>query len=155
QRASDRRRAAHRCPRSLEAGEETIARGVELATVEAREQLAHARVVLFEQLAPASVAQLARALGGADDVGEENRRQETVGPNGGPHAGQKLLDLGDHGLDIPGPKGVVVARQLDEPGAGNRPRELAAGRDWENVATPVQAERRCLNRRQARRAAAA
>ena len=39
---------------------------------------AHGGVVRLEQLAPAPVAELGRALGRADDVGEEHRRQHAV-----------------------------------------------------------------------------
>ena len=48
------------------------------------------RVVRLEQLAPAPVAELARALGRADDVGEEHRREHAVRLGRLAHAGQEL-----------------------------------------------------------------
>jgi hypothetical protein len=75
-------------------------------------------------------------------------RKETVWRRGSPHAGQELLDLCDHRLDVSGPEGVVITRQLDETGTGNSPRELATTFDGEDVSSPVENERRRLNRRQ-------
>jgi hypothetical protein len=77
------------------------------------EQLADARIVLLEQLVPAAVSELAGALRRADDVGEQNRREETVLRLRGSHAGQELLELGEHRLDVPDPERVVFAVQLD------------------------------------------
>src|SRR5258706_9132877 len=116
QRPTDRTRAAHRRSGAFEAGKEPVTRRVELATTKPFEQVAHARVVLVEEHVPAVVTQRASALRRADDVREQNRRKETVRRRGGPHAGQELLDLCDHRLDVAGPEGVVVARQLDETG---------------------------------------
>ena len=51
------------------------------------------RVVLLEQLAPAAVAELGGALGRADDVGEEHRREHAVGRRVSRMPGQELADL--------------------------------------------------------------
>src|SRR5262245_37138308 len=150
QRLTDRTRAAHRCSRSFEAGEEPVAGRVELTAAEAVEKLAHARVVLVEHLVPAAVAELTCALGRADDVRKEERRQKPVRRRSSPHAGQELLELREHRLDVPYPEGVVSPRKLDETGAGNRARQMAACSDWKDLPIPVQHERRGLNRRQDR-----
>ena len=148
--ASDRAGAAHRGPRPLEAGKEPVARRVEFATVEPGEQLAHAGVVFVEQLVPAAVAERARAVGGTDDVGEQDGREDPVGCGRSTRTGQKLLNLGDHRLGVAGPERVVLTSQFDQTRAGNRPRQLAASGHWENVAASMQNNRRCLNRRQDR-----
>src|SRR5262245_33169114 len=101
QRLTDRTRAAHRCSRSFEAGEEPVAGRVELTAAEAVEKLAHARVVLVEHLVPAAVAELTCALGRADDVRKEERRQKPVRRRSSPHAGQELLELREHDSTSP------------------------------------------------------
>src|SRR5438445_7527075 len=62
---------------------------------------------------PRSVAELCRALGRADDVGEEHRRQDTVRLRPMPHAGEELLDLVEDLVGVD-PGQMVVPRQLDE-----------------------------------------
>src|SRR5262249_35465279 len=90
-RAHDRARETHGHSRSLEAGEEPVACGVELATVEPRQQIADTRIVFLEQPVPTAVSELAGALRRADDVREENRRKETFLRLRGSHARQELL----------------------------------------------------------------
>ncbi len=70
-RRTDRVRAGDRQGGDLEDGQEAVARGVDLAPGEPAELTAHAAVVLVEELSPFAVAEPGRALGGADDVGEE------------------------------------------------------------------------------------
>jgi len=93
--------------------------------------------VLVDQLVPAAVSELACALRRANDVREENRRKQTVLRLRGSHAGQELLELGEHRLDVPNPERVVLAVQLNESSAGNQPRELAAGRDRKDFPVSV------------------
>ena len=50
-------------------------------------------VVAFDQLSPAPVARLGRALGRINDVGEQHRRKDPVERPGLPGPGQELLDL--------------------------------------------------------------
>ena len=71
-------------------------------------------VVLVEQLAPAPVAELGRALGRADDVGEEHGREHAIRLGPGPDAREELLDLVDDRVGIARPDEVLVAGELDE-----------------------------------------
>ena len=89
----DRARAADRAGRPVEGREEAVARGVDLTPSEAFQISADDLVVTVEQIAPASVSELARPLGRADDVREEHRREHPVRLRRLAHAGQKLLDL--------------------------------------------------------------
>ena len=75
-------------------------------------------MVALEQLAPAPVAELARPLGRADDVGEQHRGEHAVGLGAGRDAGQELLDLVERSRPVADPRQVVVARQLDERAPG-------------------------------------
>ena len=74
----DRLRAADRSGRAVEGGEEAVARGVDLTTVEASELAADRGVMLFDEVPPASVADLHRALRRTDEIGEEHRRERTI-----------------------------------------------------------------------------
>ena len=52
-------------------------------------------VVVLEQVAPAPVAEPRRQLGGADDVGEQDRREHPIRLLGLARPGEELADLGD------------------------------------------------------------
>ena len=65
-------------PGPSKVGEEPVARGVDLASTEARQLLADDGVVLVEQRAPTGVTELGGPRGGADDVGEEDGREHPV-----------------------------------------------------------------------------
>src|SRR5919197_291292 len=102
------------CPRrSVECCEEAVPRGVDLLPPETVELDTNGLVVRLEQLAPAPVAELHRALRRADDVGEEDGREDAVGLGRRPRPGQELLDL-VHDLVGVDPRDVVVPGQLDE-----------------------------------------
>jgi hypothetical protein len=75
----DRAGAANRTSRSVEAGEEPGARGVELRPAKALELPADQRVVPVEEIAPHSVSELGCTLGRPDEVGEEERGENAVG----------------------------------------------------------------------------
>ena len=94
----DRAGAAYGPGRSVEAGEEPVARRVELASAEAHELTPDQGVVFLEQLAPAAIAEVCRPRRRADDVGEENSCEGAVGLALLPAAG--LPDLGDETLDL-------------------------------------------------------
>ena len=49
-------------------------------------------MVPLEEARPGGVAELAHAIGRADDVGEEDRGKHPVGERSGPDAGEELLD---------------------------------------------------------------
>ena len=90
-----------------------------------------------------AVAERGRALGRADDVGEQHRRQDAVGLRRRAHPGQELLDLvGERGR-IARHEQVVVARELDEPRARDPLGDVAALLDVDvAVADAVQDQRR-------------
>ena len=110
--------AADRARRPVEAREEPVARGVDLAPAKALELAPNRGVVSLQQLAPAPVAELGRPLRRADDVGEEHRREHAVGLGRLAHAGQELADLVEDLAPAVCPGHVRVARQLDVPCAG-------------------------------------
>src|SRR5579862_1986734 len=89
--------------RAIEGREEAIAGGVELLSAETGELASHDRVVLREQVAPLPVAEFGRALGGTDDVSEENGREDAVGDERVLLAAQEALDLGRYLVSDPSP----------------------------------------------------
>jgi hypothetical protein len=70
--------------------EQAVASRVELAAAKT-EFPADDCVVRVEELSPTTVAQLLRALRRADDVGEKQRHQHTVGTRSGPRSRKELL----------------------------------------------------------------
>ena len=79
--------------RPVERGQEAVAGGVQLSPPKPVELAADERVVLLEQLPPATVAEIGSELGRADDVREEHGGEDTVERRMGPDTGQELLDL--------------------------------------------------------------
>jgi len=75
---SDREGTADRPCRAVEGGEEAVASGVHFLTAETTELRADGLVMLLQYSAPGAVAQLDRPRGGADDVREENGREDSV-----------------------------------------------------------------------------
>jgi hypothetical protein len=57
---------------------------------------AHCLVVGVEERSPPLVAQGRRSRGGADDVGEEHRREDSLDLDLGPLTGHELSDLIQH-----------------------------------------------------------
>ena len=60
--------------RTLERGEESVPCGVDLMTTEPGQLAPHVGSILSQESAPALVPKFHRLLGGADDVGEEERQ---------------------------------------------------------------------------------
>jgi hypothetical protein len=87
----DRLRAAHGTCRPVERDHEPVARRVDLSA-------ADALVVRGQELAPEPAAQLGRALGGADDVGEQDGRQNPVDVGRASPARQEVLGLVQDGV---------------------------------------------------------
>jgi hypothetical protein len=75
----DDRRAPDGAARLVEEREEPVAGGVDLAAAEALQRAPDGRMTLCEQAPPLFVAQLCRALGGSDDVGEQHGRERRSG----------------------------------------------------------------------------
>src|SRR5207244_6956498 len=92
----DRSCAAEGSGRSVEGREEAVACSIDFASAKALQLTSNERVVLFEQIVPAPVTELARALGRTDDVGEEDRRQDAVGVDWLTDTGEELPDLREH-----------------------------------------------------------
>ena len=113
--------------RPVERREEPVAGRVDLAAAEALELAPDERVVPLEQVAPAPVAELRRPLGRADDVGEEHRREHAVGlgHRGATPVRNSSISSSERVL-VADPRQVVVARQLDEPRAGDLLGDVAA-----------------------------
>ena len=89
----DRGRASDRAGGPVERREEAVAHRLHRAAAEARQLAPDRRLDRLEHVAPAAVAQLRRALGRVDDVGEHHRREDPLGVGGPARAGQELLDL--------------------------------------------------------------
>ena len=115
----DAERAADRPRRPVEGGEEAVAHRLDLVAAVGGELGADERVVGVEQLAPRAVADLGRALGRADDVGEQDGRQHPLGRAGGARAGDELLELVHERVGVVEEDDALAARQLDEAGAGH------------------------------------
>jgi hypothetical protein len=64
--------AGERPSRGVEEDEEPVAGGVDLLTTAPADLAAHVLMVALEELAPAMVAEIDRALSGTHDVGEED-----------------------------------------------------------------------------------
>jgi hypothetical protein len=76
---------------AVERGEEPVAGGVDLPPAEPRELAPCHAVVLPEQLAPTAIADRERALGGPDDIGEQDRGEHAVSVRR-PDARQNFLE---------------------------------------------------------------
>src|SRR6185312_9901805 len=96
ERLVDRFGTSDRAGRTVEGREESVTRRLHLSPLEPIERLADDPVVLGEELAPSRISDLGRAVGRADDVREENRREHTVVLRSGARTGDEVLDLPQH-----------------------------------------------------------
>ena len=103
-------RALDRSTGPVERGEEAVSGGIDLIATELRETPANHRVVAVEEVTPRTVADLRRALGRADDVGAENRREHAIATRKRGLDGRQLSRL-THGDVV----GVVVDPVVDTP----------------------------------------
>jgi hypothetical protein len=71
-------RAQRTARRSVEPGEQAVARGVHVHAMEPLELGAGTPIVIGEQLLPTDITHRRRALGRADDVGEQDRGEHRV-----------------------------------------------------------------------------
>ena len=94
----DRCRAADGSRRPVEGHEEAVPRGVDLPPAEPLELAPDHGIEAREQVGPAPVAQLRRALRGPDDVDEHDGREDAVHLAAIAHPGQELLDLLDRAV---------------------------------------------------------
>ena len=89
-------RAVERDAGAGERRDESVAGGVYFAAAESLELVADDAVVVVEQVLPPEVAELGRALGRADDIGENDCGEHTFGVRAAAHAGDELFDLVEH-----------------------------------------------------------
>src|SRR5207253_7966448 len=111
---ADRKGGAHRPRGTVEAREEPVARRIDLASAEPLQLATDSIVVRFDQFTPAAVAQRTRAFRRADDVGEQDSRQDPVLVVHVSCTGEELLDHVEQRLLIACPEDVIFTRQLDE-----------------------------------------
>jgi len=71
----DGERAANRTARAVEGCEEAVAGMVDFPAAELPEQTTHGLIVLAAKGSPADVSEFCQALGGTDEIGEEDRRR--------------------------------------------------------------------------------
>ncbi len=120
----DRTGAADRARRPVETREEAVAGDVELGAAEANELAADQRVMTLEELPPRAVAELRCFRRRADDVGEEDGGEDSVGlaflPTAGvPDVLHEALEL-DVDLVAALAQGEVAGpRDLHEPCGGH------------------------------------
>ena len=100
----DGRSRADRARGTVECGQKTIARRIDLAPTKAPEVRANDRVMSLEQVAPLAVTKLDGLSRRVDDVREQDRRENAIGFWSMARAGEKLLDLTDEAVDITGPR---------------------------------------------------
>src|SRR5580765_445978 len=112
-------RTADRARRAVESREEAVPGSVNLCSAPTRQLAPHRRLMLSKQVAPAAVAEPRGALGRADDVGEEDRRQYAIGVPDRAHAGEELLALLEHRILVTDPREMIRAGELDELRTGN------------------------------------
>ena len=74
----NRARAPNRPRRAVEGREEAVASGVHFPTPEVPQLRSDEPMVLLHEFAPAAIAELGRAGGGIDEIGEQDRRQHAV-----------------------------------------------------------------------------
>ena len=101
----DLHRTADRARRSVERRVEAVAGRVRLRTAPASEGVADDRVMLFDQPFVPPVSQLSLLLRGSDDVGEQDRREDSVQLRRGRRDAHELSDGVEH-------RGLLVDLQL-------------------------------------------
>src|SRR5262249_37432896 len=111
---------------TVKGSEEAIAGGVDLAPALTAPLLADHPVIGLQEVRPSPIADVGRALGGPDDVGEHHGSQHTIVLGGMADARQKLLDLADEGFPLAEPPDMVVSSELHQSGSGNPRRHVTA-----------------------------
>ena len=130
-RGNDRGGASHRTRRPVETREKAVTGRVDFTSTKTDELSADKCVMSLDKIAPARVAQFRRAFSGADDVGEEKRREDAFRLGGlprtcFPRAGKELCNRRKELVLIDGPDNGVTGRHLDEPCAWDPTGDVAA-----------------------------
>src|SRR5438876_8994386 len=100
--------------RAVEGRDEPIAGGVDLRASKARQLSTHGLVVTVQHVAPPMIAEVDRPHSRGHDVGDEDRRQDSVRGRCSEHARHELFDLVEHDPRRVGrPPVVVRAGNLD------------------------------------------
>src|SRR5579863_571036 len=107
QRLPDGHGALDRPTRTVEGGYEAVAHRLYLATPIPLELRAHALVVAIKEIPPPSVPEPRGPFGGADDVGEQHRGEDSLCSGSAPDAGDALLDLVEHLSRVADPEETV------------------------------------------------
>ena len=125
ERVLDAKRAANRPCRPVEDGEEAVSGSVDLlARVSGRAPGARAVWCCSTSRDHAESPSCPSRLRRADDVREEDRREDPIGDRRRPGAREELLDLVEKRVGVD-PRQRARSRQLDQPRAGDRVCELA------------------------------
>jgi hypothetical protein len=114
--AHDRPCTRHRACGTVKAAEEAVARGVDLVPPEARKLASHILVMMGQQISPCPVPERGSSLRGADEVREQNRREDRVGDPIGLCTFDESPGLT---RNVPERLDERVGRQRDRPSAGN------------------------------------
>src|SRR5262249_51033418 len=97
--------AADRPPGSVKRSQEAISGYIYLVAAEPGQLSPHDGVVLLEQLAPIPISQLHRSFRRANNVSEEDRRQDAIWFRAMADAGEKFFDLIEERRPYLPPKG--------------------------------------------------
>ncbi len=123
-RVADGDSAPDRASRPVEARMKAVAGGIVLDTSVSGELAPDSIMVPLEERRPGSVADLAQAIRRADDVSEQDLCKHALPGDGGPGAGQELLDRVEDLVHVV-PGNVDVTAQLDEASTGDAGRHVA------------------------------
>jgi len=110
--------AANGARRPVEGGQEAVARRVHFAAPKPRHQTAHDTSVLLQQVAPPAVSEGLSERGRAGDVETTVASTRSAVPARG-GAGQELLDLVEHLVDVSDVGNRIRTWELEVAGTGN------------------------------------
>ena len=109
----DRSSAPHGSRRSVEGRLHPVARQlVELAAVPL-DLFARQLIVLGQQASPLAIPELCRALGGSDDIREQDRGENAIRIRRWPDTGDEVLDLDEEGVGVRTEEDVIAAWEFD------------------------------------------
>src|SRR5262249_4469764 len=110
----DAHRTADRPARSIKSNQEAISCCVHLPATESRQLPSYDDVVLLQQFRPVPITHFCRASCGVDNIGEEDRRQNSIWLRIMADSCEKFLDLVEKRLRISHIGGMVCSDQFNE-----------------------------------------